>query len=1177
MSGFGGMFGSYGGGGASNTATTSAPAASSVFGGTSNSGGASGTTGGGLFADFGGAGITNTGTLFSGGSGATNSPFGGGAFGGGGGAGATKTGAGLGGGAGAANTGLGGMPGGFGGVGGVQKSQLASTAGGGFALGGNTSQADNKNGLGSMLGGFGGGALSTANNNSEQAGGGLFSNANNNNAQAGNGGFGVQSNNAQQQQGSLLGLSGQPSNIPNTSSYFNSILEKNRKRALGDRGDEDIPQLQLGLGDIRQRMKRFAPDRGDGAVDGRAHYLLAGSGVDPGAAIRDLNNFNATTRRTERAQLQPFDAPDTDVEGYLANMQTQTTLNMIADGLARSVKDFDNFLEENVNMEWDAQRQRIYQHFGIKATNQPGAAPLGRAALTAETGAFGRSRRSKTGGLAASRATGNGKPPLGTSTFGKSSLQKSVIGVNGPIGGGFQPVFADIEKRIETIGIAVPDPSDRFHREREAQLAKKVQHLNFARLQKTAFPILHEFASTTSEGGEEHSQAVLNAYKVLIEIVGEDPEVTRLGDARAVKERTYAKDYLSDMPNARKTMDLKRRILRGSTRHLEKIFYETIEDFVAKNPKDAGVGGVPSVLGKVKGFVRLKGARRDLAPDNSILQDVNGDYAWAVVFYLLRSGKMTEARTYVQENMAAFSTIDHSFHQYIVAYEESDDRVLPQNLRTQINNAYTQRLRIAPENSIDPFRMACYKVIGRCDVRNRHFEGLGHSQAVDDFIWLQFAMAREVNPAEELASEVYNLAELQDNVRLIGARYFQKDEQHGMHFYLQILAGLFEDAVAFIYPHSTIDAVHIAIALDFYGLLHVADPSVDDNNLITVSTRGAPQLKFGHMVGYYTRGFRAANPTAAIDYLSLICLNKDVGEPNGNRQVLLCHEALRELVLESREFALLLGDIRADGQRIKGVIEERMRLIGLQDGDEYMRTITIQAAGVADDNGRTTDAVLLYHLAQEYDNVLTVINRSLSEAVCVPIGQEQMRLQPLKPRTALSPQDRVQMNSLSLTAVDDPVQLAQNMMALYRLNGQYKENIKESNWRDCEALLKMSEARVCVSNQQWGQALDLIEELGILPIKARGNASLIRNYATKFASLSPPLASALPNILTWAIGCTSSQLAQTGGVYGGNDGTRQLFVEQLRQDTMDLTTYTSQLRYRFPPSVHEMLARAQSH
>jgi nuclear pore complex protein Nup93 len=35
-------------------------------------------------------------------------------------------------------------------------------------------------------------------------------------------------------------------------------------------------------------------------------------------------------------------------------------------------------------------------------------------------------------------------------------------------------------------------------------------------------------------------------------------------------------------------------------------------------------------------------------------------------------------------------------------------------------------------------------------------------------------------------------------------------------------------------------------------------------------------------------------------------------------------------------------------------------------------------------------------------------------------------------------------------------------------------------------------------------------------------------------------------------------------------------VEQLKQITLDLTTYTSQLRYRFPPHLHEALARASA-
>ena len=995
-------------------------------------------------------------------------------------------------------------PGGlFGGLGGASQPQQPAQTGGLFGnLGGATSQPQQSGGLfgsSTQTTQAGGGLFGAKPTQAPQTGGlfgntsttpqpgGLFGNTTtqaqknggalgNNNAnttQPGASLFGGQNASTQaqpQQQGPSLGMSlGQTQ--PDSTSYFDSILEKSRKRALGDRGDEDIPQLQLGLGDIRQRMKRFAPNRSDIVVDGKAHYLLAASGVDPGAAIRDLNTLNAITGRNER--VQQYEAPDTDVEGYLANLQTQTTLSMISDGLARSVRDFDNFLEDNVNMEWDAQRNRIYQHFGIKQRGDAAASGrLGLTAAAAESGSFGRSRRSKAAGLAGSRAST--KPLASGSTFGRSTLQKSVIGVNGPVGGGFQPVFADIEKRMETIGIPAPDPNDRFHREREARLAEKVQNLNIARLQKKCFPILHEFASTAAEGGEEHSQAIANAYRALVEIVGEDPEAQRPTDPTAVKERSYAKSYLSESPNSKEQMDIKRRILRGSTRHLEKMFFETIETYVAKSPREANLGGIPNVISKVKAFVRLKGLRKDLATDNNNLQIVGDDYVWALIFYLLRSGQVDEAKNYVESNLSAFSAIDPSFYPYISAYSNDTNRNLPPNLRTQINNAYTQRLRIAPENSIDPFRMACYKVIGRCDLKNRHFEGLGHGQGVDDFIWLQFVLAREVNQADELASEVYNLAAVQENIKQIGQRYFSKDVNYGMHFYLQVMAGFFEEAVSFIYPHSYIDAVHFAIALDYYGLLRVSDPSVEDSDLISFTTRGQAQLKFGHMVGYYTRDFRAANPTAAVDYLSLICLNGDLPNPHGVRQITLCHEALRELVLESREFALLLGDIRGDGQRIKGVIEERMKLIGLQERDDFMRTITIQAASVADDNGRTTDAVLLYHLAQEYDNVLTVINRSLSEAVCVPIGQEQMRLQPLKPRIApSSQQDQIQVNSLSLTSVDDPVILARNMMNLYSQSGMYKESIKESNWKDCEALLRMSEARVCVVEGQWGKALDV--------------------------------------------------------------------------------------------------------
>ena len=235
------------------------------------------------------------------------------------------------------------------------------------------------------------------------------------------------------------------------------------------------------------------------------------------------------------------------------------------------------------------------------------------------------------------------------------------------------------------------------------------------------------------------------------------------------------------------------------------------------------------------------------------------------------------------------------------------------------------------------------------------------------------------------------------------------------------------------------------------------------------------------MVGYYTRDFRAALPEVATDYICLICLNADLAGQAGKSYRDLCHEALRELVLETREFALLLGDIRADGQRIKGVIEQRLKLIKLTGEDEFLKTITVQAAQVADESGRITDAVLLYHLAEEYDNVIALINRALSDAVAVDIGEQHMRIEPSKPRaTSLvggqqqqQQQAQEQNLGISLTSVDDPAVLAQNMIGVYDKNALYLRKIKQVNRDACGLLLQMNNARLSIEGSRWADALDV--------------------------------------------------------------------------------------------------------
>ena len=284
------------------------------------------------------------------------------------------------------------------------------------------------------------------------------------------------------------------------------------------------------------------------------------------------------------------------------------------------------------------------------------------------------------------------------------------------------------------------------------------------------------------------------------------------------------------------------------------------------------------------------------------------------------------------------------------------------------------------------------------------------------------------------------------------------------------------------------------------------------------------------MLGFYTRDFRTGNPEAAVDYLALLCLNADLPGDIGKGHASLCHEALRELVLETREFALLLGDIRSDGTRIRGAIEQRLRIIRLADQEQFLRTVTLQAASVADDNGRITDAVLLYHLAEDYDNVVTIISRALSDMIAVDIGQEDTasRLQPLKPRITDSDKgkaivENTDTSSLSLMSCTDPADLARNMISLYNNNALYFAKIQASNRQACGVLLRISEAKQRVLNGEWPEALDIISSLNLLPLNARGQSPLIRGAAQTLATLPPTISRLIGPLLLWTITCISRQ------------------------------------------------------
>jgi len=984
--------------------------------------------------------------------------------------------------------------------------------------------------------------------------------------------------------------------------YFSSLLERSKKKArlTGiERGGRlaQLPSLNMDLGDLARRAQEIG-GRGAtpsaGVSDSRAHYLLAGSGVAPGKAYKDFQALKGEDVVAETRGATEDWADESSV--YLRDLRSKGREAMMKEHMDRVYREVDAFIEQSLGIDFEEQKVRIMEHFGLvpkedESTIQDTSRSAGL------KGGFGRGTRKAQDDLAESTRPGS------RSVFARSAIDKSIIGTPGSTAG--TTSFFKGENAPSTQTTISRGQTIRDLRDKERSFVEKVEQLNQARLQEKPFPIMDHFGQVEQSAGADSPRQIFHAYQALREITKES--------ASAVKERQYSEAYLEESPRAAKATNLRKQIVEGARTYLEKAFYRELESTVEKNPREAQLGGRPTVLNKVRAYIRVRVARRSLTPDGMELQQIGekGDYCWILIFYLLRSGFVKEATEYVN-NDAAFQSTDRRFVSYLTTYANSVDRRLSRKLQEMIDGEYQQRAKLAPKGSVDPYRMACYKIVGRCDLSARNLDNVG--QNVEDWMWLQFSLARELDTAEELLSgEVFGLDQICETITEIGEKHFQKGQIEGSHAYgtfflMQILAGMFEQAVDYLHSFVPVSAVHFAIALAYYGLLRVSDfnvagnelckslprrgvnstrsPSADPNK-VTYSTTQRPLLNFVPLIAHYTAAFRTALPVAAVDYLALICLNSDLRPPNlGLAQTNACHECLRELCLETREFARLLGDIRSDGTRIPGAIEQRAPLIQLDTREDFLASITSQSAAIADQRGQVADAVLLYHLCEDYDNVVVVLNRALADAVSLDLGESPMQLQPLKPRRpngfgspVSSGQDGPQ-SSLSLTqSTSSPMELAKNMISLYDNNAAYYNKISPAHKTTCGALLRLLSVRAHLEAKppRYMLALEELNDLNILPLRTNGSIPAIRAAASTFGTLPQLLARCAGVSVVWAvraIGGERDNILRHGSWETGAGGDRDVIKEQLNDMAKDLMVFAGLVKYKLPARVYDMLTRA---
>ncbi|KAK9477829.1 Nup93/Nic96-domain-containing protein [Lipomyces japonicus] len=941
--------------------------------------------------------------------------------------------------------------------------------------------------------------------------------------------------------------------LPPAASLLDQLLESTKSLPRTVTG---LGSIQLGINEIAGRARalreRIASNGTEG--DTKAHYLLAASGINAEDIAQDLDTVEL------RTTIEPVTyTSETDIKGFLRYKREENIIASIEDSVRQTTKKFDLFIAQNIRLDWNYEKLLVCEHFGL--------VPRGTAAkLSQELGFSGQashvplSSSSSLSSLTATTSVDAKTKSLEQKNVLQTGWKKGSIGrsVLGPVSGVLE--FSDVgnidlnylsssqqQQQQQQVGLLIQNRQERY--------AKVVSALNAYRLEHRPVPLIDALADVVkSWGTDTRSQQLYDSWASLSYVIPND-----------TPERKFGKSYIESADDSSQGIQVRNMIRNGSRKYLEAQFFKLIETEIAKYPQEAQLGGIPSVINKVQAFLKLRFMKNGIWIKQN-LEVVNNIPIWALLYYLLRSGHMQDALEFTVQFESIFQKIERGFPAYLKAYAKSgDDRRLPRELAERLQAEFNHHIRAYDPKTDDPFKFALYKIIGRCELNRKQIPQV--VLVTEDWLWVQLALVQEPTGAADVFSGVgtdaYTLNDLRNMVVQFGAKHFNpKGSNPVVYFQILLLTGQYERAIHYLYKFHAIDAVHFAIALAYYGLLRVSDDTTSaDVDLLTLDSAGRPEINFARLVGYYTRDFRRTDPEVAVDYISLICLNGDVTTvKTGKQQLKLCHEALRELVLETRDFAELLGDVRADGTREAGIIERKMELIKISDEKQYLRTITEQAAVQADQDGRTADAVLLYHLSEEYDVVVSIINKTLGESLAI----------------ADMSRDEIGAGvSMSLIAAEDPVQLARNMMTVYSNNGEILKRVSARNRETCGILLQIVDARRAFDAGKPEECLENIAKVNVLPVELDNDTGSIRRRAQQFGELDENVARNVPALLVLAMECCLQVTRELdGSAYG--DASRSKKTGELRRYAKNCMIYAGMIQYRMPREVYGRLTRMET-
>ena len=313
-------------------------------------------------------------------------------------------------------------------------------------------------------------------------------------------------------------------------------------------------------------------------------------------------------------------------------------------------------------------------------------------------------------------------------------------------------------------------------------------------------------------------------------------------------------------------------------------------------------------------------------------------------------------------------------------------------------------------------------------------------------------------------------------------------------------------------------ATHIALVMFELDLL--SQPPNIQSALLSkdAGDRGCSRrLNLARLLMLYVKHFESTDPKEALQYFYFL---RNMKGGHGDNLFMSC---VGELVLESREFDLLLGTLMTDGSRAPGLVDKFGGLVDTVD-------IIDMVARDSEERGMLEDAVKLYDLASKHAKVVSLLNTLLAQVIALPATPESRR-------------DRIQRQAVTIAK-------------RYKMSGVVAGR---DNTSTLFLLLDLATFFDLYHAGKLGESLDTLARVKLVPM----SGAAVDMAVTTFRQLSDEVRRNIPEILLAAMTALHSQYRAGQGPEGGREKARSLI------------TYAGMIPYRLPGDTNARLVQME--